>query len=44
MAGNVKFEPEDSQQEEDALIDDWTRFSVKVTEIWRKFEYSNESH
>jgi len=33
MAGNVKFEPKDSQQEVGILIDDWTRFSVKVTEM-----------
>lgn len=39
MAGNVKFEPEDPQQEGGTLIDDWTRFSVKVTEKWRKVEY-----
>ena len=39
MAANVKFEPEDPQQEGGTLMDDWTRFSVKVTEKWRTVEY-----
>ena len=43
MAGNVKFEPEDPQQEGSTLIDDRTRFSVKATEKWRKVEYSNQN-